>query len=612
MRFSQAAVFLTALGAATASVLPQEDVYALEKRATSTSAAASSSSKVPDAACTNGPFSRACWYNGYSIATDFDQKFPTTGNTVTYDLTITNSTCNPDGHGARLCLLINGVYPGPTIRATWGDQLVINVHNKMEDNGTSIHWHGVRQYHSPGSDGVNGITECPLAPGDSKTYSFQVTQFGTSWYHAHYSSQYGDGVVGTMIFEGPASANYDYDLGIYPLNEWYYQTAFQINSITSQNLQSFAGPPNASNILINGTNQDGYGNGQYSKVSITNGKKYRLRLVNVAVDNYIRVSLDNHPMLIMASDFIPIKPIYANWVLLGVGQRYDVVINANMTSGNFWFRADVAGDCLSGNDGSGLAVWTYSGTNAATPSSTAFAPPAGQCAEPSPVVPYWHQPVPSGSFVGQELDLTITKAVVQPNGDAIFVWALNTTSIDIAWENPTLSYIMNGNSSYPAALEVIPTTSSGSWNYFLIQTAPNLPPIPHPIHLHGHDFFVIGSGPGQYDPSSATLNWSNPPRRDTETLPGGGWLAIAFNSNNPGTFQSHHIDKTLLADTPQVLGSCTAISHGTSAKVLPCNSSSLHHKSPSQTRQHTATHVRIGTITIPQPIGRRMTLVCKV
>jgi FtsP/CotA-like multicopper oxidase with cupredoxin domain len=137
--------------------------------------------QTKDSACTNGPFSRACWKDGYSIATDFDQKFPTTGKTVYHELTITNSTCNPDGNGERVCLLINGQYPGPIITAAWGDHLEIKVNNNMKDNGTSMHWHGVRQYNSVGYDGVNGITECPIAPGDSKVYKFQATQFGTSW-----------------------------------------------------------------------------------------------------------------------------------------------------------------------------------------------------------------------------------------------------------------------------------------------------------------------------------------------------------------------------------------------------------------------------------------------
>lgn len=518
---------LFALGSAAATTLVQAAWLPapLEKRQTATT------TRVPDAACTHGPTTRACWTNGYSIATDFDKKFPTTGNTVTYDLEITNTTCNPDGYGSRTCLLINNQYPGPTIRATWGDTLVINVQNSMQDNGTSIHWHGVRQYHSPGYDGVNGISECPLAPGDTKQYIFQVTQFGTSWYHAHFSSQYGDGVVGTMIFDGPASANYDVDLGVYPVNEWYYDTAYQINSLTSVNLQAGNPPPNANNVLINGTNKDANGNGAYSTITVTAGKKYRLRLINISVDNFIRVSLDGHSLLVMTSDFIPIKPFSTQWLLLAIGQRYDVVIDANQSAGNYWFRADVAADCLSGNNGAGLAVWNYDSAVLANPTTSAAAPSLG-CSEPAGITPYWQQSVPSASF--DNMAVNLTRQVIVPNGDAITVWALNTTSINVAWERPTLTYLMEGDTNFPGDLNVIPTTSEGSWNYWLIQTASGLPPVPHPIHLHGHDFMVIGSGQGTYTPGFSTLNWSNPPRRDTSTLPGGGWLALAFLSNNPG------------------------------------------------------------------------------
>jgi len=58
-------------------------------------------------------------------------------------------------------------------------------------------------------DGVPGVTECPLAPGDTKVYRFKATQYGTTWYHSHYTVQYGDGVAGPMVINGPATANYD-------------------------------------------------------------------------------------------------------------------------------------------------------------------------------------------------------------------------------------------------------------------------------------------------------------------------------------------------------------------------------------------------------------------
>jgi len=83
----------------------------IEKRDTTTA-------RVADAVCTNSPTSRNCWSSGYSVATDFDAKWPTTGVTRYYDLSITNTTCNPDGNGKKICFLLNGQYPGPRITAS--------------------------------------------------------------------------------------------------------------------------------------------------------------------------------------------------------------------------------------------------------------------------------------------------------------------------------------------------------------------------------------------------------------------------------------------------------------------------------------------------------------
>lgn len=64
-------------------------------------------------------------------------------------------------------MTFNGTVPGPAIIADWGDNLVIHVINNMQDNGTSIHWHGLRQLNSTEYDGVPGVTQCPIAPGES-------------------------------------------------------------------------------------------------------------------------------------------------------------------------------------------------------------------------------------------------------------------------------------------------------------------------------------------------------------------------------------------------------------------------------------------------------------
>lgn len=254
-------------------------------------------------------------------------------------------------------------------------------------------------------------------------------------------------------------------------------------------------------------------------------------------------------MQVITSDFIPIKPYTTQTLLLAIGQRYDVIITANQSPGNYWFRANNNGACLSSVKNNALAIWTYDGVAPATPSSTTWPFPA-DCLEPTNLAPYWVQPVPTATFQSSvdKLFVNTTRAVTVPNGDAIVVWALNHTSLNVAWDKPTLGYLVDDPSAaapaFPDSYHVIPTLNAGAWNFWIIQQLATAPPIPHPIHLHGHDFFVLGQGAGQFDPSPASasyaaLNFATPPRRDTASVPGGGWLVLAFPSNNPGVWLMH-------------------------------------------------------------------------
>ncbi|KAF1991807.1 multicopper oxidase [Aulographum hederae CBS 113979] len=510
----------------------------------STSSVKATSTKVADSACTNGPLTRSCWSNGYNVATDFDAKWPTTGKTVSVTLDLKNTTCNPDGNGDRICLLFNGVYPGPTITANWGDKLAITVKNSLPDNGTSIHWHGIRQKGTTSMDGVNGITECPIAPGDSRLYEWTATQFGTTWYHSHFSAQYGDGAVGAIVINGPASANYDLDMGPYPVSDWYYPTAFQIEEITTNNLQTAQGPPNGDTILVNGKNKHPTnGGGSYDVRTLTPGKKHLLRLINTSVDNNIRVSLDGHRFTIVTADLVPVKPITAEWILLSIGQRYEVIVNANQTAGNYWFRAQVANECASSNNFYGRSIFRYSGAAAADPTSTAFTTPA-TCQDEGPLVPWVPNTVPQGTFADQvqNLQVNINRQQLTTNGQNVVVWGINLTAIDIDWRKPTLQYVIDGNTSYPQVYNLIEIPTPGTWTYWIIQETEGSPvPIPHPIHLHGHDFYILGHGTGIFDKNNdvGKLQFTNPTRRDVTFLPGQGWVVIAFPADNPGAWLMH-------------------------------------------------------------------------
>jgi len=121
-----------------------------------------SSAQSPLEICQHGPNSRECWA-GYDTRTNYYETFPDTGNTVEVWLSAREGLCNQDGY-VRKCMTFNGTIPGPTIEAEWGDELVIHVTNDMELNGTSVHWHGLRQLGSVEYDGVPGVTQCPIAP----------------------------------------------------------------------------------------------------------------------------------------------------------------------------------------------------------------------------------------------------------------------------------------------------------------------------------------------------------------------------------------------------------------------------------------------------------------
>jgi len=547
----------------------------------STSAAASTTKKTTTgtsttsakatSTCTNGPTSRNCWSAGYDINTDFDTGWPSTGKTVSYNFDITNTTMSPDGY-SREVLAINGQYPGPTIYANWGDMISVTVNNKLTNNGTGIHWHGLRQYHANTQDGVPGVTECPIAPGQSKTYLFQATQYGTSWYHSHLSAQYGDGVLGPMVIHGPATANYDIDLGPLPITDWYYPTV-AVHAAQSQHQNALA--PTADNALINGSMTSSHG-GKYAQTSLTPGKKHRVRLVNTAVDNHFMVSLDGHQMTVIAADFVPIVPYNTTWLFLGIGERYDVIITANQSPGNYWFRADVQTECGANyNNGNIRSQFAYVGHETETPQSTG-ATYTQRCTDEPNLVPYWNSYIPQ-NVVGAFTELTVDQLQqTASDGSLTVYWQVNGSSLRVDWSTPTLEYVKTGNTQYPANANLIQLPNEGTWTYWVIQSVPGNPynvAVPHPIHLHGHDFFVLGTGTDTWKAADAnSLNYKNPTRRDVAMLNSGGWLAVAFQTDNPGMLSSS-ISPSTTAITNQFFaqapGSCTATSPGTRTKASP-------------------------------------------
>lgn len=152
----------------------------------------------------------------------------------------------------------------------------IKVTNLLQDNATTIHWHGVRQFGTNDQDGVPGVTECGIAPGTSRVYTWHASSYGTGWYHSHALAQFGGGIRGPIIIHGPATANYDIDMGTVMVDDLFEATIFEMAYRTAH-----TGAVGTTNYLLNGKNKNSNLTvGEHQRWTLKPGKKHLFRFIN--------------------------------------------------------------------------------------------------------------------------------------------------------------------------------------------------------------------------------------------------------------------------------------------------------------------------------------------
>ena len=328
-----------------------------------------------------------------------------------------------------------------------------------------------------------------------------------------------------------------------PISDLYYETIWEAALTTSA-----GGPTTADNGVINGTMVNAAKTtGSYNKVALKKGKTYRLRLVNTSVDNHFKVSLDNHQFNVIAADFVPMVPYSTSWLFIGIGQRYDVVFKADKDVDNYWFRAEVQNGCgRNSNNGNIRAIFSYNGAPEAEPTSTAVNY-TQSCADETNLVPHVSKDVPEEAFPGAETLTVGGPSRITQGTTTLTKWTIDNIALHVDWSYPTLQYVKEGNTSYATDKHIVSLPHANAWSFWIIQAnqsqtpppgAPAGPPpsIPHPIHLHGHDFHVLGAGDGAF-PGASALNFKNPTRRDVAML--SGWLVLGFQTDNPGAWLMH-------------------------------------------------------------------------
>ncbi|CAK5283001.1 unnamed protein product [Mycena citricolor] len=459
-------------------------------------------------------------------------------------LVVANKTISPDGI-PRAAVLAGGTFPGTLVTGNISDNFQLTVVDQQEDNRmlepTSIHWHGLFQNGTNYMDGPAFINQCPISPGNSFTYDFTTTQSGTFWYHSHLATQYCDGLRGAMVIYDPADAylsQYDVDdeSTVITLADWYNVFAETVTGV---------GTP--SSMLINGLGRtaDTLSNTTLAVINVTQGLRYRFRLVNIACDSNYVFQIDGHTNLtIIEADGILHEPLSVDSIQIWAAQRYSFILTADQAIDNYWIRADPSTGPTGFTGGINSAILRYQGANDSEPTTSQDNSTNGLVNEVD-LHPLVSPGAPGGAYVGG--------ADVQLN-------------MDLAFNTSTFKFTINGTSFVPPTVPVLLQILSGA------QTAQSLLPngsvytLPHfasveitlpggvvggghPFHLHGHVFDVIRPA------GSSTYNYVNPARRDVVNIgDSGDNVTIRFYTDNRGPWFLHcHIDWHLEAGFAVVL-----------------------------------------------------------
>ncbi|KAF5255896.1 hypothetical protein ACKRZS_000744 [Fusarium odoratissimum] len=413
--------------------------------------------------------------NGYpwstmNSQTNYYQDQPNTGVIRRYDFTVSRGMIAPDGYELST-ILVNGQFPAPLIEANWGDTIQVTVHNDMDDEGVSLHWHGILQKGMPWEDGVPGVTQCPIPPKKSFTYQFLADLYGTSWYHSHYSAQVAAGLFGPLVIYGPREKkDYDIDIGPVMLSDWYHKEYFDLveeimkpggNGVVLSDSNLINGKMNFNcSSVAPGDKTPCKSNAGISKFRFKRGKVHRLRLINPSAEAIQRFSIDGHTMKVIANDFVPVQPYDTKVVTLGVGQRTDVLVRADGKLDSYWMRSNISAICSLGRAPAALAAIYYDNTNQKkAPKSQAWdIPDPGTCANDdlSITKPVMKLPLPPADKT-IELDISSFK-----NASNVTLWTLGGVAARINYNSPTLLLSKLGNHTFEPEWNVINTGKAKS------------------------------------------------------------------------------------------------------------------------------------------------------
>ncbi|KAJ3308431.1 ferroxidase fet3 [Boothiomyces sp. JEL0838] len=462
---------------------------------------------------------------------------------VTYDWKITYvDNVNPDGLFPRRAIGVNGQWPIPAINVTMGDTLVINVQNAL-DVPTTLHSHGLFQNGTNYYDGVPGVTECGIAPGSSFMYEIPIQQYGTYWIHGHIDGQYVDGLQAPLIIQNPADqATYKYDQEYtISLTDWYHQQhAVLLDQFLSIFNPTGAEPtPDAS--VIN--------HGDSTALQFVPGKTYRLRIIGMAAIAAFNVYMDDHTFQVIEVDGENVQPFETSVLKVAAAQRYSVLVTAkNTTDYNYLLHSKFDRGMVPGDTASPNATLAVVYKQGAPTYELAAGVASDYPSDPDAFDSNNFSPMNKLDMLTPDLSLAYT-VNFDLYDDALNHGAFNNTVFKLPPVPSIFTALSMGSNASDARAYGPRTLPQILQNGQVVEIViNNNDGGNHPFHLHGHKFQVVATGDGVYDPATANFTKTNPVRRDTVIVQGGGYAVIRFVADNPGVWFFHcHIEWHLQA-----------------------------------------------------------------
>lgn len=401
----------------------------------------------------------------------------------------------------------NGSVPGSQIRVQEGEKVKIHLKNALPDP-VSIHWHGIPVPNA--MDGIPGVTQNAVQPGETFTYEFTASVPGTYMYHTHQDGvkQLDKGLYGSFIVE-PKEKTYDRDYTLM-LDEWMSNpdaSNTSMNNMSGMDHSNMSGmnsnSDNSNNMGHNMANYDiftinGKSGDAVEPLKVKTGETVRIRLANIGFLSH-KIHLHGHSFRVVAVDGQDInKPqeIKNQLIDIAPGERYDIEFTANHPGK--WYLEDHG--TVKGTDGMKTMI-EYEGNNKSTDQSNQK--------ENLPLFTYTNYGgAKNGEFtLNQKYDVEYTMDL---NGNNMNnVWTINGKS----FPNTDNIQVKKGDL---VKVKLINNSPMG---------------VNHPMHLHGHSFQILSK--------NGTPIEGSPIVKDTISIKPGDEYIVAFKANNPGNWMFH-------------------------------------------------------------------------